>query len=263
MGVSYECPRCGYATGRKSCYQQHLDRKRRCCPIVADVAPTMQNGRHAGDSPTITTTNNTANTINGDRNTMTNTTTNNTTTNNFNNFNISLTCSKELLPRGQEDLSHITEDMWSQLVRIALQNTDLASAILTHWIHFHPMVPQNHNVYVPPRHISGMAATYKPERGNRSKASWKWEPRGEVVSEMLDDRMGDIDMFCSEHPELFPPDVVRLVSAYLPSGQRADQGHSFIMDELATSGSRLVELEQPELVHACPERCKPSPSGVQ
>ncbi len=260
MGVTYECPRCGYTTGKRYNIQMHLDRKRQCRAVIADVVPDVESCRHSdapqsdaqSDAPhgnaQTTTVNNTTpvtTTTTGDHNT----TNINTTTV----YNISLSCSRELLPRGKEDLSHITDEMWTQLVRIALQNTDLAASILMHWIHFNPMVPQNHNVYVPPCHVSGMAAMYKTERTDRNKASWKWEPRREVLSEMLDDCMGGIDVFCNDHPELVSAKDARAVSSYLPAAERADQGYAPVMDELATHGSRLVELEQPDLARTCPD----------
>ena len=98
----YMCPRCGYNTGRRSNYCNHLKKKKICSAVLNDVIPTLDNvivtnchTNIVSNSHNTTTTNN----ITNNTTTTTTTTNNNNNNNNYHTTNIFNIC-----PYGREDL---------------------------------------------------------------------------------------------------------------------------------------------------------------
>ncbi len=217
-----QCARCGYVCDQVGHYKVHINRKKTCPPLVADVIPTLENSVR-GDASTPTAggaltagvqvnvdgANNTVQmSIDNSDNSSTTTNSNNVTTHNTtNNININVQAPATLptpLPYFYEDLSHITPEMWEAVVKVGTDNPGVAAMMLVSWVHFAPHAPQNHNVYFPD---DSEFALYRKKLSDR--VHWAWEHQKVLAGILLNDKADAIREYVDNNTGTIEPDLAR------------------------------------------------------
>lgn len=192
------CPRCGYTADRLSQYVNHINRQRRCAPVLQDIEPTLDNMiRNGAPLPApVTILNTPTNTnefaIHGDHNRVTNNNTMNANTTNNTHINNNFNVPKAVLPMGYEDLAHITADMWGAVVHRGVKDVQAAVQMLALLINFNQANPGNMNVYFPKD--GEHAALFS---GSPPRWSWKW--KDDAAQTVLDKNAVHFTGYVQEH----------------------------------------------------------------
>jgi hypothetical protein len=210
--VEYNCPRCGYTTTHKAHMKSHLNRKKICKSIIADVILDMYKDElFKNDNPTncsycnkefVTSYNRKRHEgscknnkkdekimelekqiekLKGEKSII-----NNTTINNNNTYNI------VILPHNKPDISHLTDrDYYNSIDRCIM-----AVPLLIKKIHFNKDKPENHNIF-----ISNFKNKYAMIHDGEK---WLTEDEDDVIDDLIEQNELRLSEWFPKNSEKFP-----------------------------------------------------------
>lgn len=201
----FECPRCHYSTNHRSHFKSHIEKKNICPAKFADVSldgllkkkesehmcpecdkcfshkTSLTRHMKCHVIATTTTQTNSHNTTQNNSHNTNNTSNNITQSHNANSFNTTLNV-QTLNVFGEEDLSHIVDELLTRRLK-ALLSPDGLSALVKD-IHFNNRVPENKNVKLVREHHPALMKVWK-KNATSDTESWVEMPARDVIDMLI------------------------------------------------------------------------------
>ncbi len=233
----FTCCRCGFRTDRLSVYKVHVNRMTPCLAKLSDVIPTLDNvikvehkrGRKpssqapVGQSETPAIVHGNNNVVQG-------------------NNSITIIHNHVHAPRalGEEDLSHITPEIWQRFSQLVGIDSSSAMELLVQLINYNPSMPQNMNTYMPADNSKPAAVFYDSSR--HGWCDWCNVDRGVAVKWLIDARGEQLQEYMEKHADQVKARDVRAINTFQQQNTPKEL-RSTIM-KLAMSGSRYMDIAQ-------------------
>jgi len=206
-----------------------------CRPVLSDVvrsqpAPSTSTIVNAPYATTVNVDNHTTNNID------------NSTTIHNHTTNITIN------PIGREDLSHITDEQWHNMVKLtATEGCGQIVANLVALINYNPEKPENMNVYIPPVEDASQDALIFWRRGGDACPRWQCIDKKTAVMWLTNDKTSNIQEWVDDNKtRVSKADAQRIDDYYdlvNKPGESEEQRLANIVEAIASSGSRVIFLQ--------------------
>lgn len=213
----YMCMRCGFSREKKSTVLDHVTKKKRCQPIMANVEPTIQEvtigaAQIASDVNHATT---------------------HTTINNHNTINININIHPEITRNfPHQDLSHFSEEFKKKILKeVAKNGMKAAVRALFGKLYFDMDASHNMNVHLPPSKDENAIVW------NRRQQEWVEYDRAKALLEMLDEHGQTVREFPDEVSHKVPPSLVKKIDAAYDRDDHMSEDLLQELDEIAIAKS--------------------------